>query len=200
MVIEVCAAKEIRGAGIVVLVWSLALANVGFAQEKVASGPAEGEVDLKLALEVPEFEPSYTLRLSHLEGRQLGDTLPVTLLGITRFSKLEEGISMLDAEARVTKEGEAGGSVGGVYRHLLDENSIVSAGLWFDIHKSQYDRTFHQVGASVEWFRELWTFRGNGYFPTSDTRQTARGPRGRIDRIALSRQQHRLWQRSVSYG
>ena len=113
-------------------------------------------------------------RFQHIEGRQLGDVMPFTMFGGTRYIHLDDGVILFDGQARLTNAGESGGSIGGVRRFLMD-NSIVGAGLWFDINESSFDNTFQQIGTSLEWFRDVWSFRANGYFPVGNRRQTGQG-------------------------
>ncbi len=110
-------------------------------------------------------------RLQHNEGRQLGDTKPFTMGSATFHAECVDGVVLLDTQGRLTDDGEAGGSIGGVRRFLIND-SIVGAGVWYDAHLSTYDNTFQQVGTSFEWFCGLWSLRANGSFPIGNRRQS----------------------------
>lgn len=144
---------------------------------------AQDEDELVERFDEAFFDPGLntSFRLQHIEGRQLGDTSPFTMAGATRFVDLVDGVLLLDGQGRVTNGGEVGGSFGGV-RRVLSGDSIFGAGVWLDVHQSPGDNTFQQLGTSLEWFQDEWSFRANGYFPIGNDRQTrATGIRGPSD-------------------
>lgn len=141
-----------------------------------ATGVAQepnGATDLVNRIEGAFFNPeSNTLfRLQHIDGQQLGDTSPFTMGGATRFVDVVDGVLMLDGQGRITNDGEVGASFGGV-RRALSGDSIFGAGVWLDVHQSPGENTFQQIGTSLEWFRDEWSARANGYFPVGNDRQT----------------------------
>ncbi|MBX3436590.1 MAG: hypothetical protein KF861_03800 [Planctomycetaceae bacterium] len=102
--------------------------------------------------------------IEHIAGGGPG-WAPYTGLGGSVPMPMANGVVLFEGQMLVTNSGNGAGSIG-IHRRLFAGRTIVGGGFWYDVTQSPNQNTFHQLGASLEWFPNgHWTFRANGYLP-----------------------------------
>lgn len=103
--------------------------------------------------------------LSHIDGRQVGDLQPYTALGGTKYYFPGNGATLFSGQLGGTNDGFGMLNVG-VQRRAWLGDSILGAGLWYDINESRLGNVYQQGALSLELFIDNnWTIRGNGFLP-----------------------------------
>lgn len=115
----------------------------------------------------PEANTYFWLR--HLDGNHVGNTMPFTSLGGTKYIPLGNGVLMFDGQGILTNNAMVAGNLGVIGRMYAGNDSIVGASTWLDVGQSRNRNTNSQVGFGLEWLRCDWSARGNVYIPIGDT-------------------------------
>jgi Inverse autotransporter, beta-domain len=76
------------------------------------------------------------------------------------------------------------GNVGGGYRRLCGPQLGAGVNAFFDVARSELDRTYLQGGVGVELFGPCWVARANGYIPSPNRFRSVR-TEARLDTISL---------------
>ena len=134
--------------------WVLLSTNLAVAQQPMVT-------DTNGAFFNPDLNTYFRLR--HIDGQQFGATRSFTSGGATHYVFLSNGTVLINAQGRVTNDGEGGGTVGIIRRYLVGE-SILGGGVFYDAQNSRFDHFFQQLGLSLELLRDDWSIRANGYF------------------------------------
>lgn len=106
-------------------------------------------------------------------GQQYGTTHDwATRLGL--FAPLmifenESMVAFLQASGMFSEQRTYGASTGlGFRKRHAEADGLYGASLWYDV-EADADRTFHQVGASIESLFRNFEFRANGYLPVTSS-------------------------------